>query len=200
MFEKVLFHLEIDLLPEIFVLLRLHWFVHECVRYLAISNMHTQVQINRDKESAPSAAPTAIYTTMYRSCVGVRFRLYLSWILIEYCELMQIAPSQLVLRAWGLIHALQVLSDLSGIDTSGKMVAHSFHLVSVEGNSRIFNLQLCEGESSPVDLPMWLDASVDGGEYFYVIHNGVGRVRSCWSDIGMRTLYPLYYKKCKKGL
>ncbi|VVB05020.1 unnamed protein product [Arabis nemorensis] len=153
--------------------------------YLTISDMHTQVQINRDNESAPSAAPTEIYKTMYRSCVGFGFRRYLSWIMTEYCELMQIAPSQLVLRAWGLIHALQVLSDLSGIDISGKMVAHSFCLVSVEGNSRRFNLQLREGESSHVDPPMWLDASADGGEYFYVIHDGVGRVRSCWLDIGV---------------
>ncbi|VVB11385.1 unnamed protein product [Arabis nemorensis] len=65
------------------------------------------------------------------------------------------------------------------------MVAHSFRLVSVEGNSRRFNLQLREGERSPVDPPMWLDASADGGEYFYVIHDGVGRVRSCWSNIGV---------------
>ncbi|VVB01421.1 unnamed protein product [Arabis nemorensis] len=94
-------------------------------------------------------------------------------------------PKPVSSSSLGIDTCSAILSDLSGIHISRKMVAHSFRLVSVEGNSRRFNLQLREGERSPIDPPMWLDANADGGEYFYVIHDGVGRVYSCWSDIGV---------------
>lgn len=43
--------------------------------------------------------------------------------MMEYCKSVQLAPTQLDLRAWGLINTLQVLFDLSGIDISGEMIA-----------------------------------------------------------------------------
>ncbi|KAG2282505.1 hypothetical protein Bca52824_053725 [Brassica carinata] len=46
--------------------------------------------------------------------------------MVELCGLFPIAPSQLTLRSWGLIHPIQVLSDLSAVEITGSMVATAF--------------------------------------------------------------------------
>ncbi|KAG2307009.1 hypothetical protein Bca52824_026757 [Brassica carinata] len=75
--------------------------------------------ISSGPDSCPAAPPVG-YTAIFRAYCSIGFRQNLSWIMVELCGLFRIAPSQLTLCFWGLIHALQVLSDLSGVHITGE--------------------------------------------------------------------------------
>lgn len=63
-----------------------------------------------DQRVDPSSPPSG-YTMIYSSCFHVGFCNGLSWLMMEYCELVHLAPGQLDFISWGLIHLFQVLSD-----------------------------------------------------------------------------------------
>ncbi|CAN7000709.1 unnamed protein product [Brassica oleracea var. botrytis] len=76
-------------------------------------------------DSCPASPPVG-YTAICSEFRGIGFHQNLSWIMVELCGLFPIAPSQLTLRSWGLIHPIQVLSDLSAVEITGSMVATAF--------------------------------------------------------------------------
>lgn len=139
--------------------------------------------------SCPAAPPVG-YTAIYRAYSGIGFRQNLSWIMVELCGLFRIAPSQLTLRSWGLIHALQVLSDLSGVDITGNMVATAFCTREIGEGSRRFELSPRPFFRSPVVLPEWLDNTPTSGEYFFALHLGPRPMglRLSWSPSGKTLL------------
>jgi len=100
---------------------------------------------------------------------GIGFHQNLSWIMVELCGLFRIAPSQLTLRSWGLIHALQVLSDLSAVEITGSMVATAFCTQEIGEGSRRFEflpLPLCR---SLVELPKWIENTPTCGKKISVL-------------------------------
>ncbi|KAL0796338.1 hypothetical protein Bca101_067715 [Brassica carinata] len=103
---------------------------------------HVANAISSGPNSCPAAPPVG-YTAIFRAYCGIGFRQNLSWIMVELCSLFRIAPSQLTLRSWGLIHALQILSDLSGVDITGSMVATAFCTREIGEGSRRFELSPC---------------------------------------------------------
>lgn len=86
---------------------------------------------------------------------------------MKYCGAVQIAPSQLILRSWGFLHALQVLADLSAIKITEEMVRRAFSLREVGEGSRCFELIPRPGEKSPVELPDWRQSSPHGDDHYF---------------------------------
>ncbi|KAL0853746.1 hypothetical protein Bca101_058898 [Brassica carinata] len=148
---------------------------------------HTSVRcvanvISLGPDSCPAAPPVG-YTAIFRAYCGIGFRQNLSWIMVELCGLFRIAPSQLTLRSWGLLHALQVLSDLSGVDITGSMVATGFCTREIGEGSRRSELSPRPFFRSHVVLPEWLDNTPTSGEYFFAVHLGPrpNGLRLSWS-------------------
>ncbi|KAG2307075.1 hypothetical protein Bca52824_026823 [Brassica carinata] len=106
--------------------------------------------------------------------------------MVELCGLFRIAPSQLTLFSWGLIHALQVLSDLSGVDITGSMVATALCTREIGEGSCRFELSPRPFFRSHVVLPEWLDNTPTSGEYFFAVHLGPrpNGLRLSWSPSG----------------
>ncbi|VVB16956.1 unnamed protein product [Arabis nemorensis] len=119
------------------------------------------------------------------------FRQQIPRIIGELCAEVEIAPSQLTLPSWGLMNAIQVLSDLSGIFVTGLMVAGAFRVEETAFNSRRFELLPRSGARSPVLIPDWLNPSEEGGHYIYVLHRGPLAISRSWSPPG----YPGYLEK-----
>ena len=67
----------------------------------------------------------------------------------------------------GLIHALQVLSDLSAVEITGSMVATAFRTREIGEGSRRFELLPRPRCRSPVELPEWIENTSKLGEYFF---------------------------------
>lgn len=145
-------------------------------------------------DSCPSFPPVG-YTAIFSEVRGVGFHQNLSWIMVELCSLLRIAPSQLTLRSWGLIHALQVLSDLSAVEITGSMVATAFRTREIGEGSRRFELLPRPRCRSPVKLPEWIENTTTSGEYFFVRHLGPrpDGFRHSWSPLGI--YIPLSRKK-----
>lgn len=57
------------------------------------------------------------------------------------------APGQLSLRVWSLINAFLILSDLSGIAVSGRMIVGAYELEVISAGFRHFELRLCTGRN-----------------------------------------------------
>ncbi|CAN7124199.1 unnamed protein product [Brassica rapa subsp. narinosa] len=85
--------------------------------------------------------------------------------MVELCGLFRIARSQLTLPSWGLIHALQVLSDLFGVEITGSMIATAFR-------TRRFELLPRPRCRSPVKRSEWIENTSTVGKYFFVLHLG----------------------------
>ncbi|VVB01575.1 unnamed protein product, partial [Arabis nemorensis] len=124
------------------------------------------------------------------------FRQQIPRIIGELCAEVEIAPSQLTLPSWGLMNAIQVLSDLSGIFVTGLMVAGAFRVEETAFNSRRFELLPRSGARSPVLIPDWLNPSEEGGHYIYVLHRGPLAISRSWSPPGfvppVRHSYPVF--------
>ncbi|KAG2314288.1 hypothetical protein Bca52824_017410 [Brassica carinata] len=151
---------------------------------------HTSVRcvanvISLGPDSCPAAPPVG-YTAIFRAYRGIGFLQNLSWIMVELCGLFRIAPSQLTLRSWGLLHALQVLSDLSGVDITGSMVATGLCTREIGEGSRRSELSPRPFFRSHVVLPEWLDNTPTSGEYFFAVHLGPrpNGLRLSWSPSG----------------
>ncbi|KAL0898966.1 hypothetical protein Bca101_082927 [Brassica carinata] len=140
--------------------------------------------ISSGPDSCPAAPPVG-YTAIFRAYCSIGFRQNLSWIMVELCGLFRIAPSQLTLCFWGLIHALQVLSDLSGVHITGSMVATAFCTREIGEGSRSFE--------SPAVLPEWRDNTPTSGKYFFAVHLGrrPNGLRLSWSPSGESPEDPL---------
>lgn len=68
---------------------------------------------------------------IFMSWFHAEFSLSFSWLMMEFYEEVQIAHEKFDLRAWVLVHALRVLSDLTGIDISAKMISRAFRARSL---------------------------------------------------------------------
>lgn len=134
--------------------------------------------------SVPDISPYG-YVTVFMSSFLAGFRQQIPRIIDELCAEVEIAPSQLTLRSWGLMNAIQVLSDLSGIFVTGLMVAGAFRVQETAFNSRRFELLPRSGARSPVLIPDWLNPSEEGGHYIYVLHRGPLAISRSWSPPGM---------------
>nr|VDD50851.1 unnamed protein product [Brassica oleracea] len=88
---------------------------------------------------------------------GIGFHQNLSWIMVELCGLFRFAPSQLSLRSWGLIHALQVLSELSAVEITSSMVAAAFHTREIGEGSRLFELLPRISPDDPAESTTFLE-------------------------------------------
>ncbi|KAG2311867.1 hypothetical protein Bca4012_026364 [Brassica carinata] len=155
-------------------------------RSSATSVCRVENVISSGPDSCP-AAPPVEYTAIFHACCGIGFRQNLSWIMVELYGLFRISQSQLTLRSWGLIHALQVLSDLSAIEITGSMVATAFCTREIGEGSRRFELSPRPFCRSPVEFPEWLDNTPTSGEYFFAIHLGPrpNGLRLSWSPSGV---------------
>ncbi|KAL0734132.1 hypothetical protein Bca4012_010342 [Brassica carinata] len=127
--------------------------------------------ISLGPDSCP-ASPLVGYTVIFSEVRGIGFHQNLSWIMVELCSLLRIAPSQMTLCSWGLIHALQVLSDLSAVEITGSMVATAFCTRELGEGSHHFELSPRPSSRPPVELPEWLDNTPTSGEYCFILHVG----------------------------
>ncbi|KAF2596593.1 hypothetical protein F2Q68_00009941 [Brassica cretica] len=142
-------------------------------------------------DSCPASPPVG-YTAICSEFRGIGFHQNLSWIMVELCGLFRIAPSQLTLRSWGLIHAIQVLSDLSAVEITGSMVATAFRTREIGEGSRHFELLPRPRCRSPVELPEWIENTSKLGEYFFALHVGPRPNGFClsWSPLGVSSEDP----------
>lgn len=152
--------------------------------YYDSSAVHDGVAFELDEGFSPSVTPSIITANVPWSCLAVGFRRNLSWLLMEYCNLAEIVPIQLTLHTWGLIHSLQVLSDLSGVVITSRMIMGAFRLTEVADCPRRFNLSLREGRQSPVNPPLWIGSDLNYPEFFYIINQGANQIRHSWSPPG----------------
>ena len=99
----------------------------------------------------------------------------------------RIAPSQLSLRSWGLIHAIQVLSDLSAVEITSSMVAAALYTREIGEGSRLFELLPRPCCMSPVEFPEWIENTSTFGEYLILLHLGPrpNGFRLSWSPLGI---------------
>lgn len=111
--------------------------------------------------------------------------------MVGFCEEVSVAPGQLSLRAWGLINAFQVLSDLSGIAISGRMVANAYELEDSPTGSRRFELRLCSEMESSIIFPDWLDSLEEDGSYFFIGCPELCSSLRLWAPYGLLAFFCL---------
>lgn len=128
------------------------------------------------------AFPLSDYTTIYSPSFHAGFRNNLPWLMMEYCELVHLAPSQLDFVAWGLIHSFQVLFDLSGINITAEMIVGAFKATPLTRRFRQLTLVRREGrrKPSPVSLPSHMLLPPGDDHFLFLLHSGPTRLPTDW--------------------
>lgn len=122
------------------------------------------------------------YMMVYSSSFRIGFHNNLSWLMIDYCELLQLAPDQLDLLLWGMIHLLQVFYDLSDINISVEMIAGAFGVQPLSRGCRRLTLvrRMSRVKPSPVSLRTHLVPPLSSDNSLFLIYSGPARLSSDW--------------------
>lgn len=129
-----------------------------------------------------------------------------SWLMMEFCQELQISPSQLRVCSSRQINALQILSDLSKIAVLDAMIVGAFEVPRISPGSRRFELILRGGCRCPVDPPLYIEVDDnDDMNFFFVHHTGPAKLPSSWPAPGSLLIWlaegvPFLLPICSRAL
>lgn len=131
-----------------------------------------------DQEVDP-ASPQNNYTMVYSSNFCTDFRGNLSWLMMDYCEVVRLTQGQLDLIAWGLIrHRFLYRNDCQGFSAQPlSRESHRFTLVRCMGR----------GKPTPVSLPTHLVPPLGRDYFLFLLHSGTASLPTDWAPACSRS-------------